>query len=110
MSPSYGGAPEPRQTAPGQVVGVCRNAHHPGDEAVNGRRDGWIVQVSVSRSHRKRGIASALIVRSLHAFRAAGLTHSALGVDRDNPTGAYSLYERLGYRTLTRSIVHELKV
>ncbi len=94
----------------GRVVGVCRNAHYPGDEAVNGRRDGWIAQVGVVRSHRNRGIASALIARSLNAFKAAGFTHSALGVDRDNPTGAYSLYERLGYRTMSRLIVHELAV
>ncbi len=94
----------------GRVVGVCRNAHFPDDEAVNGRRDGWISQVGVVRSHRKRGIASALIARSLHAFKAAGFTHSSLGVDRDNPTGAYSLYERLGYRTMSRSVVHELTV
>ena len=91
----------------GQVVGVCRNAHFPGDEAVNGRRDGWIFQVSVVRSHRKRGIASALIAASLHAFKRAGMTHSALGVDSENPTGAYSLYTRLGYRPTQRSVVHQ---
>ena len=93
-----------------QVVGVCMNAHHPGDEAVTGRRDGWIGRVSVVRSHRGRGIASALLSASHDAFRAAGLTHAALGVDRDNPTGAYALYERLGYRTMTRTIVWQRAV
>lgn len=93
-----------------EVVGVCRNGHFPDDEAVTGRRDGWIVQVSVSRSHRKRGIASALIVESLAAFRRAGLTHSALGVDSENPTGAYQLYERLGYRRMRRAITFQIDV
>lgn len=93
----------------GRVVGVCRNAHFPADEAVTGRRDGWIDQVSVLRTHRGRGIASALLVRSLHAFRGAGLTHGMLGVDRDNPTGAYSLYERLGFRPRSTLVVHELR-
>jgi ribosomal protein S18 acetylase RimI-like enzyme len=92
----------------GRVVGVCRNAHFPDDEAVTGRRDGWIDQVSVLRSHRGRGIASALITRSLGVFRDASFTHAMLGVDRDNPTGAYALYERLGFRTLSRLIVHQL--
>lgn len=91
----------------GRVVGVCRNAHFPDDEAVNGRRDGWIFQVSVVRLHRKRGIASALIVASLRAFQAAGMTHSALGVDSENPTGAYHLYTRLGYRPMQRSVVYQ---
>lgn len=91
----------------GAVVGVCRNAHFPDDEPVTGRRDGWIFSVSVLRSHRKRGIASALITASLAAFRTAGFTHSALGVDSENPTGAYSLYTRLGYRPMQRSVVYQ---
>jgi ribosomal protein S18 acetylase RimI-like enzyme len=93
-----------------RVVGVCRNGHYPDDEAVSGRRDGWILQVSVIRSHRKRGIASALIATSLGAFKAAGLTHSALGVDSENTTGAYQLYERLGYRSMHRAVVRQLTV
>ena len=93
-----------------RVVGVCRNAFFPADEAVTGRRDGWIHQVSVVRSHRKRGIASALIGRSLLAFKAAGMTHSVLGVDTENPTGAYQLYERLGYRPHHRSVTRQRPV
>ena len=93
-----------------RVVGVCRNSHHPGDEAVTGRRDGWIGRVSVVRSHRGRGIGSALLAASHDAFRAAGFTHAMLGVDRDNPTGAYTLYQRLGYRTMTRTVLRQIEV
>jgi mycothiol synthase len=89
------------------VVGVCRNGYFPDDEAVTGRRDGWIRQLSVARSHRKRGIASALIAASLQAFRTAGLTHSAIGVDSENPTGAHHLYQRLGYRPMHRVVVYQ---
>lgn len=94
----------------GRIVGVCRNMHYPGDEAVTGRRDGWIAQLSVLRSHRKRGIASALIVASLETFRRVGFTHSMLGVDSENEAGAVRLYERLGYRRARRTIVHERRV
>ncbi len=94
-------------TAGNRVVGVCRNGEFPGDEAVTGRRDGWILNVSVVRSHRKRGIATALLVASLEAFHRAGFTHSALGVDSENPTGAYGVYERLGWRRIHRLIVHQ---
>jgi ribosomal protein S18 acetylase RimI-like enzyme len=93
--------------AANRVVGVCRNGEFPGDEAVTGRRDGWILNVSVVRSHRKRGIASALLVASLAAFHRSGFTHSALGVDSENPTGAYGVYERLGWRRIHRLIVHQ---
>lgn len=88
-----------------QVVGVCRNGQFPGDEALTGRRDGWIMNLSTVRSHRKKGIASALIVASLEAFRAAGFTHAALGVDSENPTGAYGLYEQLGFRPTHRVVI-----
>ena len=93
-----------------RAVALCRNAHFPGDEAVTGRRDGWILTVGVLRSHRGRGVASALLAASHRAFREAGFTHAALGVDRDNPTGAYPLYERFGYRTMSCGIVRQIEV
>jgi ribosomal protein S18 acetylase RimI-like enzyme len=91
-----------------EIVGVCRNGFFPEDEAVHGRRDGWIIQVSVLRSQRRRGIGSALITASLGAFKRSGFTHSALGVDSENPTGAYHLYERLGYRPMHRTVVRQM--
>jgi mycothiol synthase len=96
--------------AAGRIVAVCRNGFFPEDETVNGRRDGWIINLSVVRSHRRRGIASALLVASLEAFQAAGLTHSALGVDSANPTGAYGVYERLGWRPIHRVVVCQRQV
>jgi ribosomal protein S18 acetylase RimI-like enzyme len=92
------------------LIGLTRNGVFPDEEAVSGRRDGWILQVSVLRSHRRRGIASALIAASLDRFRAAGLTHSVLGVDSENPTGAYRIYERLGYRPIHRMVVYQKPV
>lgn len=94
----------------GRVVGVCRNGHFPADESVTGRRDGWIFHLGVVRSHRKRGIASALILASHGAFRAAGFTHAALGVDSENPSGAGRLYARLGYRPIHRVVVHQRRL
>jgi mycothiol synthase len=95
-------------TANGDVIGVCRNSHYPSDQAVTGRLDGWIDQLSVVRSHRQRGVASALIMASLRSFQEAGFTHAALGVDSENPTGAYRVYERLGFRRQHRSVMHQL--
>lgn len=95
---------DPDHAGSGGIVGYALNAHYPEDEAVTGRRDGWIESLGTLRSHRRRGIASALIVHSLHAFEEAGLTGSMLGVDADNLTGAYAIYERLGYRPLHRGI------
>jgi mycothiol synthase len=93
-----------------EVVGFSLNDHYPDDEAVTGRRDGWISSLGVLREHRRRGIAAALIAASVAAFGEAGFTHAMLGVDTDNPSGAYSLYQRLGFEPVERSITHEVEV
>ncbi len=90
------------------MVAYCLNGHYPDDEELTGRRDGWIDSICTLASHRGQGIASSLIVGSLHGFAAAGLNSSMLGVDSDNPTGAYGIYERLGYRSLQKSVASVL--
>lgn len=93
-----------------RVVAHCLNKRFEADDAVPGRRDGWIDNLGTLQEWRGRGIASALVVRSLHAFAAAGLTHASIGVDADNPTGAARLYRALGFEVVKRSITHELEV
>ena len=39
---------------------------------------------------------------------ADGIDAACLGVDAENPRGALSLYERLGYRPTASTCVHEL--
>jgi mycothiol synthase len=80
-----------------EVVAFALNGHYPEDTAVTGRRDGWIESLGTARTHRKRGIASELVIRSMIGFAAAGFDHAMLGVDSQNPTGAYAIYERLGF-------------
>ena len=82
-----------------RVVGYTMNAHYPQDEAITGRREGWIESLGTLRDWRGRGVATALLNRSFQAFRAAGFTHAALGVDSKNPTGARGLYQRAGFVT-----------
>ncbi len=70
-----------------------------------GRKEGHVNEVGVRRQWRKRGVASALITQGLHALKAAGMDTAILGVDADNPTGAVSLYERLGFKQYRRNHV-----
>ena len=93
-----------------RLVGYALNAHHPDDEPTTGRRDGWIGSLGVLGEHRRRGIASALIARSIDAFGEAGLTHAILGVDSSNETGAHGLYRRLGFEPLHEAVTHEWAV
>lgn len=58
---------------------------------------GWTEDISTQRKWRKRGIATALILRSLHMHKALGMTEVALGVDTKGLSGALDLYLNLGY-------------
>ncbi len=93
-----------------QLIGFALGECFPDDEAVTGRRDGWVRYLATQREHRRRGVGEALLLASCHAFRAAGMTHAILGVDSDNPSGASRLYERAGFRPLQRSVQHQIEL
>jgi ribosomal protein S18 acetylase RimI-like enzyme len=66
------------------------------------RRRGYTEGISVRRPWRRRGLARALIVRSLRDQRDRGMTESALGVDSENISGATRVYEDCGFRPVRR--------
>jgi mycothiol synthase len=66
------------------------------NEKFNKKR-GWTENISTLKDWRRRGIAKALIVRSMHMHKAKGMTEVGLGVDTNNPNGALKLYQNLGY-------------
>ena len=61
------------------------------------RLRGWTEDISVRRPWRRRGLARALLTRSLQMFKDMGMDHAALGVDTENTTGALNLYESVGF-------------
>jgi ribosomal protein S18 acetylase RimI-like enzyme len=61
------------------------------------RKWGWTERIFVRKPWRKRGIAKALIAKSLIVLREQGMEAGALGVDTENPSGALKLYESMGY-------------
>jgi mycothiol synthase len=83
------------------------------DDATNGARGiqrGWLASVFTRRPWRRRGLARALIARSLVALRERGMTTASLGVDAANPSGALGLYEDLGFAVDYRSIAWRKEV
>lgn len=82
-----------------QIVGSVLNFIDPDYNRKFGRQRGWTEDISTHRDWRRRGIARALIARSMRVHQEQGMTEVALGVDTQNPTGARHLYEDLGYRT-----------
>jgi mycothiol synthase len=80
-----------------EVAGAIVNGIYRDENAHLGLAIGWLDHVSVRRPWRGRGLASALIVRSLATLRERGMDWAYLGVDSENPTGALQLYERFGF-------------
>ena len=69
-----------------------------------GVRRGWLDSVFTRRPWRRRGLAAALVARSLVALRDRGMQSAILGVDAENPTGALGVYERAGFEVAARDV------
>ncbi len=74
------------------------------DEQANekhNRKRGYTEHIYVRPPWRGRGLASALIARSLQVLKAQGMEEAELGVDAENESAAFRLYESLGYKTFS---------
>ena len=80
-----------------EIAGGVNNSIHPEENEALGIQRGWLDSVFTRRAWRRRGLARALIARSLVLLRDRGKTSAALGVDADNPSGALGLYEEAGF-------------
>jgi mycothiol synthase len=89
-----------------EIAGFSINSVNPEKNRQRGINEGWINQLGTRRPWRKQGIATALLLASMQAFRAAGLEYATLGVDTENPTGALRIYERLGFEPVKRFIAY----
>ncbi len=88
----------------GRIVAFCLASVNEEDFAVLGP-NAYIDLVGVVRSHRRRGLAPAVISRSLRAMSEAGLAVAVLDVDTESPTGANALYGGLGFTAFERERV-----
>lgn len=82
-----------------QLAGMVM-AHLSENQNMHGRQ-GHTEHIYVRPQWRGRGLASALIAHSLQVLKAQGATQVELGVDAENESAAFRLYERLGYRTFS---------
>jgi mycothiol synthase len=62
-----------------------------------GVRHGWLDSVFTRRPWRRRGLARALVARSLVLLKEQGMDEGILGVDADNETGALGVYTDNGF-------------
>jgi ribosomal protein S18 acetylase RimI-like enzyme len=89
-----------------EVAGVVVTTVPREENELHRRARVWVESVSVRRQWRRRGLAKALLARSMVAGREAGFTSAGLGVDTENPTGALGLYESLGFAPARRATAY----
>lgn len=89
------------------IVGLLLSHRYESDDETLGKRIGWIDKLATLAEHRGKAVAKSLITHALAAYRRDGLTHAALDVDTENPTGAYGLYTTVGFSTFRGSVTYE---
>lgn len=75
-----------------EIAGAVINAIYPDANARLGVERGWLDSVFTRRPWRGRGLAHALVARSLALLKQRGMTEGILGVDANNETGALGVY------------------
>lgn len=88
-----------------EIAGMVLNFINLVENQERGRLRGYTESISVRRPWRGKGIAKALICRSMEMMKALGMEEVALGVDSENLSGATKLYSSLGYRSYNRSVI-----
>jgi mycothiol synthase len=70
----------------------------------DGSLRGLLDSVCTHPRHRRRGLARAVVARSLELLRAEGAGSAYLGVDTDNHNRALALYESCGFGRVSTSV------
>ncbi|MEX5718511.1 GNAT family N-acetyltransferase [Geodermatophilus maliterrae] len=92
--------------ADGAVVGYVLAYVYEADTRATGVATAHLGQIGVLPSARGRGVATATIAAALAAAAEAGCGRAALDVDTENTTGAFGLYERVGFRTARTHVAY----
>lgn len=92
------------------VVSICYCSVEEEYNEQQGVKEMWIERVATRPEWRRRGLATALISRSLVAGAAAGMERAGLDVDEDSGTYAPSVYQSLGFKEDRRSVQFEMPI
>jgi ribosomal protein S18 acetylase RimI-like enzyme len=79
------------------VVGQVKSFINAQENAEMGYLRGYTEYISTHADWRNKGIAGSLLASSLRELKDRGMQEAALGVDTENPGGAFQLYTKLGF-------------
>ncbi len=93
-----------------RIAGMVLSFIDKAENAEFKRKRGYTENICVLRPWRKRGLAQALIALSLKALKERGMDQAALGVDAENISGATHLYDKMGFRVVSRGTIYRKPV
>lgn len=97
------------RTQPGSpVVGYLLSDRFPHHWDAAGYTAGHTDFLGVRRSLRGKGLATALLVHAMAAYRGSGMEYATLLVDTANPSGAHLMYAGLGYEVVHEEVLHSI--
>ena len=88
------------------VVGQVKTYINTDENEASGVTRGYTEFISTHRDWRNRGMAGTLLAWSLQELQRRGMTEAALGVDTNNPGGAFQLYTSLGFELVAYEAVY----
>jgi len=93
-----------------KIIGLLLTHRYESDDELLGKKIGWIDKLCTLSEFRNQAVAKNLIAHALAKYKAIGLTHAALTVDTQNPTGAHGLYSKLGFEFFRGSTTFERQI
>lgn len=93
-----------------QIASVIHNFIDEDENVEYNRMRGYTEGICTRRPWRKMGLARSLLVQSMKMFKEMGFTQTALSVDSQNLSGAFRLYESVGYRKVRQQTVYRKPV
>jgi mycothiol synthase len=96
--------------ADGEIVSFCMVTVDEEHNSEIGVREAWLNRIGTVPGWQRRGIASALMVATMKAARAAGFERVGLDVDESSASNATVVYERLGFTVRSRGLQYTKEI
>jgi len=89
-----------------RITGICRCS----GVMVEDPDIGWVNELGVCKSWRRKGLGMALLQKAFHEFHHRGKQRVGLGVDASSLTNATRLYEKAGMHKTRQYDTYEMKL
>lgn len=89
-----------------QIAGACRCSY----KTIEDPEMGWVQQLGVRKSWRRRGLGTALLLNAFNEFYRRGKARAGLIVDAASLTHATRLYEKAGMRVTQQYDTYEMEI